>query len=93
VANDVALDLLAVGETEAVVVDADDRALVDGLAAEALELPVVGQGLPPVFAKRSRGYRGNVSASAAPHASAERKNSGSPRPIERAGSPLATYAS
>jgi hypothetical protein len=60
VTNDVALDLLAVGETETVVVDADDRALVDGLAAEALELPILIliQGLPPVSAKRSRGYDG-----------------------------------
>ena len=73
--HDLALDLLAVAVAEALDAHRELAALVDGVAAERLDRFVLGAHV--------------ISASAVPAARAAAKNSGSSRPIERVGRPLA----
>ena len=81
VVHDLALDLLPVGEAEALDRERDDPALVDRAAPHGLEAAVGGAHGAWI-----------LPASAVPAASAAAKNSGSSasaRPIVRAGRPLA----
>jgi hypothetical protein len=74
-ADDLALDLLAVVMAKALDGDGEGLAVEDGLTAERLNL--LAHRLPAIC------------PSAVPAASAAAKNSGSSRPIERVGRPLA----